>query len=46
MTEEEYLDIHNGRFCITPEYPEGTYAYFATVDENLKYCLSLQQHIF
>ena len=33
-TEEEYLDVHNGRFCITPEYPEGTYAYFATVDEN------------
>lgn len=32
--EEDYLDIHNGRFCITPEYPDGTYAYFATVDEN------------
>ncbi len=31
---EEYLDIHNGRFCITPEYPNGTYAYFCTVDEN------------
>ena len=28
------LDIHNGRFCVTPEYPEGIYAYFATVDEN------------
>lgn len=28
------LDEHNGRFCITPEYPAGTYAYFATVDEN------------
>ena len=26
------LDIHNGRFCITPEYPEGTYAYFLTID--------------
>lgn len=26
--------MHNGRFCITPEYPNGTYAYFATVDEN------------
>ena len=24
------LDEHNGRFCITPEFPEGTYAYFAT----------------
>jgi len=32
--EEEYLDEHNGRFCVTPEYPNGTYAYFATVDEN------------
>ncbi|PSR06740.1 MAG: hypothetical protein C7N14_08070 [Bacteroidetes bacterium] len=30
----EYLDEHNGRFCVTPEYPNGTYAYFATVDEN------------
>ena len=28
------LDEHNGRFCITPEYPEGTYAYFATIDAN------------
>ncbi|MCI4670750.1 MAG: YHYH protein [Bacteroidia bacterium] len=32
--EEDYLDEHNGRFCVTPEYPNGTYAYFATVDEN------------
>ncbi len=32
--EEDYLDVHNGRFCVTPEYPNGTYAYFATVDEN------------
>lgn len=29
------LDIHNGRFCVTPEYPNGTYAYFVTVDSNL-----------
>ena len=28
------LDEHNGRFCITPEYPEGTYAYFATIDAD------------
>ena len=28
------LDIHNGRFCVTPEYPNGTYAYFVTVDQN------------
>lgn len=32
--EEDYLDVHNGRICITPEYPNGTYAYFCTVDEN------------
>lgn len=32
--EEDFLDEHNGRFCVTPEYPNGTYAYFATVDEN------------
>ncbi|MEO8085660.1 MAG: YHYH protein [Bacteroidota bacterium] len=30
----EYLDEHNGRFCVTPEYPNGTYCYFATVDSN------------
>ena len=28
------LDKNNGRFCVTPEYPEGTYAYFITVDGN------------
>ena len=28
------LDEHNGRFCVTPEYPNGIYCYFATVDEN------------
>ena len=32
--EPEVLDEHNGRFCVTPEYPEGIYCYFATVDEN------------
>ncbi|MBS1914430.1 MAG: YHYH protein [Bacteroidetes bacterium] len=26
------LDVHNGRFCVTPEYPNGTYAYFVTLD--------------
>ena len=30
----DYLDEHNGRFCITPEYPKGIYCYFATVDKN------------
>lgn len=33
-TEPDYLDVHNGRFCITPEYPNGIYAYFTTVDAN------------
>ena len=32
--EEDYLDEHNGRSCVTPEYPTGIYCYFATVDEN------------
>jgi hypothetical protein len=32
--QDDYLDSHNGRFCITPEYPNGIYCYFATVDEN------------
>lgn len=26
------LDANNGRFCKTPEYPNGIYAYFITVD--------------
>ena len=29
------LDMHNGRFCITPDYPSGIYAYFVTIDANL-----------
>jgi len=29
-----YLDQHNGRFCITPEYPNGIYCYFATVNAD------------
>ena len=30
----DYLDEHNGRFCKTPEYPNGIYCYFATVDAS------------
>jgi len=26
------LDKHNGRYCITPDYPNGTYAYFVTTN--------------
>ncbi len=29
------LDSHNGRFCVTPDYPNGIYAYFVTIDANL-----------
>jgi hypothetical protein len=32
--QQEYLDASNGRFCVTPEYPNGMYCYFATVDAN------------
>ena len=28
------LDENNGRYCITPDYPKGTFAYFATIDPN------------
>ena len=28
------LDENNGRFCITPDFPKGTYAYFLTIDSN------------
>jgi hypothetical protein len=37
FTNSGDLDECNGRFCITDEFPEGTYAYFATSeidDEN------------
>ncbi len=30
------LDESNGRFCKTPEYPNGIYCYFATIDSNNK----------
>jgi hypothetical protein len=29
------LDEHNGRFGVTPEYPNGVYAYFATINNGL-----------
>ena len=28
------LDEHNGRYCITPDYPDGTYAYFLTFEDT------------
>ena len=33
-SQSDYLDIHNGRVCVTPEYPNGIYCYFATVNEE------------
>ena len=32
FTNSGDLDVHNGRFCITPDYPEGVYAYFTTLE--------------
>lgn len=28
------LNEHNTRFCITPEFPEGTWAYFTTIESD------------
>ncbi|MCU0426196.1 MAG: YHYH protein [Candidatus Kapabacteria bacterium] len=30
------LDQYNGRFAVTPEYPNGTYAYYTTMDASAK----------
>ena len=26
------LDVYNGRFAVTPDFPQGTYAYYVTID--------------
>ena len=36
FTSAGNLDRHNGRYCVTPEYPNGTYAYFMTIDAQGK----------
>ncbi|MGC3988267.1 MAG: YHYH protein [Chthoniobacteraceae bacterium] len=28
------LDVYNGRYCVTPEFPNGTYAYFVSIDTS------------
>lgn len=28
------LDQYNGRFCVTPEFPNGTYAYFVAINAS------------
>jgi hypothetical protein len=34
VSDETVLDKNNGRFCITPEYPNGIYAYFTTISDS------------
>ena len=40
------LDQYNGRYCVTPDFPGGTYAYFITIDSTgapaFPYILGLQ----
>lgn len=42
-----HLDVYNGRYCHTPEYPNGTFAYFVTIwndeTESKNYTVTLQQ---
>jgi hypothetical protein len=35
FTNSGDLDEYNGRYCITPEFPNGIYAYFATCVEDV-----------
>ena len=32
FTDRGDLDEHNGRFCVTPDYPNGRYCYFSTLN--------------
>lgn len=34
LSGETDLDQYNGRFCVTPDYPDGTYAYFMTINAD------------
>jgi hypothetical protein len=34
VSDDTILDENNGRYCVTPEYPDGTYAYFAAIDSG------------
>ena len=31
-----HLDVYNGRYNKTPDYPNGTWAYYLSVDSNLQ----------
>ena len=48
-SSDSVLDENNGRFGITPDYPNGTYAYFTTVDgrfpETLEYLKITKNHL-
>ena len=35
VSDDTVLDENNGRFCVTPEFPNGTYAYFCTINNGL-----------
>ena len=35
VLDETILDENNGRFCVTPEFPTGTYAYFMTITDGV-----------
>lgn len=32
VDDDSVLDEYNGRFCVTPDFPKGVYAYFTTID--------------
>lgn len=43
-----HLDEHNGRFTVTPGYPEGMYVYYVTIDDENEaaypYCMGQQYY--
>ena len=34
LGRDDVLDKNNARFCVTPDFPKGTYAYFATINDS------------
>lgn len=42
------LDENNGRFAVTPDYPNGIYAYYVTIDANINpvYPYTLGTHYY
>ena len=35
LGRDDVLDKNNARFCVTPDFPKGTYAYFATINDKV-----------